>query len=99
MVGFIFLLGIMFGFVIYIIVIMFGFIVLFVVVFVVYEVVKWVGVVYLFWFVWNLIKLGVIFIMEFCMIFNELLRKLFLMGFMMNFLNLKIVILYVLFLF
>ena len=79
MAGFISLLGIMLGFVIYIIATMFGLTVLFVAVPAVYEAVKWAGVfAYLLWLAWNSIKPGATSIMEPRMISNEPPRKLFL---------------------
>ncbi|HDR7455092.1 TPA: LysE family translocator [Bacillus cereus] len=95
MAGFISLLGIMLGFVIYIIATMFGFTVLFVAVPAVYEAVKWAGAAYLLWLAWNSIKPGATSIMEPRMISNEPPRKLFLRGLMTNLLNPKIAILYV----
>ena len=95
MAGFISLLGIMLGFVIYIIATMFGLTVLFVAVPAVYEAVKWAGVAYLLWLAWNSIKPGATSIMEPRMISNEPPRKLFLRGLMTNLLNPKIAILYV----
>ena len=95
MVGFISLLGIMLGFVIYIIATMFGLTVLFVAVPAVYEAVKWAGAAYLLWLAWNSIKPGATSIMEPRMISNEPPRKLFLRGLMTNLLNPKIAILYV----
>ena len=95
MAGFISLLGIMLGFVIYIIATMFGLTVLFLAVPAVYEAVKWAGAAYLLWLAWNSIKPGAISIMEPRTISNELPRKLFLMGLMTNLLNPKIAILYV----
>ncbi|QQN81805.1 LysE family translocator [Bacillus toyonensis] len=95
MAGFISLLGIMLGFVIYIIATMFGLTVLFVAVPAVYEAVKWAGAAYLLWLAWNSIKPGATSIMEPGMISNEPPRKLFLMGLMTNLLNPKIAILYV----
>ncbi|UIJ64356.1 LysE family translocator [Bacillus cereus] len=95
MAGFISLLGIMLGFVIYIIATMFGLTVLFVAVPAVYEAVKWAGAAYLLWLAWNSIKPGATSIMEPHMISNEPPRKLFLMGLMTNLLNPKIAILYV----
>ncbi|WP_242292972.1 LysE family translocator [Bacillus cereus group sp. BfR-BA-01441] len=98
MAGFISLLGIMLGFVIYIIATMFGLTVLFVAVPAVYEAVKWAGAAYLLWLAWNSIKPGATSIMEPRMISNEPPRKLFLRGLMTNLLNPKIAILYVSFL-
>ncbi|CKI31039.1 amino-acid efflux protein [Streptococcus pneumoniae] len=95
MAGFISLLGIMLGFVIYIIATMFGLTVLFVAVPAVYEAVKWAGAAYLLWLAWNSIKPGATSIMEPRMISNEPPRKLFLRGLMTNLLNPKIAILYV----
>ena len=95
MAGFISLLGIMLGFVIYIIATMFGLTVLFVAVPAVYETVKWAGAAYLLWLAWNSIKPGATSIMEPRMISNEPPRKLFLRGLMTNLLNPKIAILYV----
>ncbi|MCU5342200.1 LysE family translocator [Bacillus cereus] len=95
MAGFISLLGIMLGFVIYIIATMFGLTVLFLAVPAVYEAVKWAGAAYLLWLAWNLIKPGATSIMEPSTISNEPPRKLFLMGLMTNLLNPKIAILYV----
>ncbi|WP_242264739.1 LysE family translocator [Bacillus cereus group sp. BfR-BA-01422] len=95
MAGFISLLGIMLGFVIYIIATMFGLTVLFLAVPTVYEAVKWAGAAYLLWLAWNSIKPGATSIMEPRTISNELPRKLFLMGLMTNLLNPKIAILYV----
>ncbi|HDR7952142.1 TPA: LysE family translocator [Bacillus toyonensis] len=95
MAGFISLLGIMLGFVIYIIATMFGLTVLFVAVPAVYEAVKWAGAAYLLWLAWNSIKPGATSIMEPRTISNEPPRKLFLMGLMTNLLNPKIAILYV----
>ncbi|MDA2488015.1 LysE family translocator [Bacillus cereus] len=95
MAGFISLLGIMLGFVIYIIATMFGLTVLFVAVPAVYEAVKWAGAAYLLWLAWNSIKPGATSIMEPRMISNEPPRKLFLRGLMTNLLNSKIAILYV----
>ncbi|MGN5651553.1 LysE family translocator [Bacillus sp. Brlt_9] len=95
MAGFISLLGIMLGFVIYIIATMFGLTVLFLAVPAVYEAVKWAGAAYLLWLAWNSIKPGATSIMEARTISNEPPRKLFLMGLMTNLLNPKIAILYV----
>ncbi|HFJ9466857.1 LysE family translocator [Bacillus cereus] len=95
MAGFISLLSIMLGFVIYIIATMFGLTVLFLAVPAVYEAVKWAGAAYLLWLAWNSIKPGAISIMEPRTISNEPPRKLFLMGLMTNLLNPKIAILYV----
>ncbi|MCW1238147.1 LysE family translocator [Bacillus pretiosus] len=95
MAGFISLLGIMFGFVIYIIATMFGLTVVFLAVPAVYEAVKWAGTAYLLWLAWNSIKPGATSIMEPRTISNESPRKLFLMGLMTNLLNPKIAILYV----
>lgn len=95
MAGFISLLGIMLGFVIYIIATMFGLTVLFVAVPAVYEAVKWAVAAYLLWLAWNSIKPGATSIMEPRMISNEPPRKLFLRGLMTNLLNPKIAILYV----
>ncbi|MGA5712354.1 LysE family translocator [Bacillus bombysepticus] len=94
MAGFISLLSIMLGFVIYIAT-MFGLTVLFLAVPAVYEAVKWAGAAYLLWLAWNSIKPGAISIMEPRTISNEPPRKLFLMGLMTNLLNPKIAILYV----
>ncbi|WP_249664169.1 LysE family translocator, partial [Lysinibacillus sp. D4B1_S16] len=58
MAGFISLLGIMLGFIIYIIATMFGLTVLFITVPFLYELVKWSGAVYLLWLAWNSIKPG-----------------------------------------
>ena len=95
MAGFISLLGIMLGFVIYIIATMFGLTVLFLAVPTVYEAVKWAGAAYLLWLAWNSIKPGATSIMEPRTISNELPRELFLMGLMTNLFNPKIAILYV----
>ena len=95
MAGFISLLGIMLGFVIYIIATMFGLTVLFVAVPAVYEAVKWAGAAYLLWLAWNSIKPGATSIMAPRTIPNEPSRKLFLRGLMTNLLNPKIAILYV----
>ncbi|PEP53196.1 lysine transporter LysE [Bacillus wiedmannii] len=95
MAGFISLLGIMLGFVIYIIATMFGLTVLFLAVPAVYEAVKWAGAAYLLWLAWNSIKPGATSSMEPRTISNEPPRKLFIMGLMTNLLNPKIAILYV----
>ncbi|PEL85965.1 LysE family translocator [Bacillus wiedmannii] len=95
MTGFISLLGIMLGFVIYIIATMFGLTVLFLAVPAVYEAVKWAGAAYLLWLAWNSIKPGATSIMEPRTISNESPRKLFLMGLMTHLLNPNIAILYV----
>ncbi|CAH2465313.1 MULTISPECIES: LysE family translocator [Bacillus cereus group] len=95
MAGFISLLGIMLGFIIYIIATMFGLTALFLAVPSLYEAVKWAGAAYLLWLAWNSIKPGATSIMEPCTIAIEPPRKLFLMGLMTNLLNPKIAILYV----
>ncbi|WP_342048040.1 LysE family translocator [Bacillus sp. OTU530] len=95
MAGFISLLGIMLGFLIYIIATMFGLTVLFIAVPVVYEAVKLAGAAYLLWLAWNSIKPGATSILEPRTISIEPPRKLFLMGLMTNLLNPKIAILYV----
>ncbi|WP_028402393.1 LysE family translocator [Ectobacillus panaciterrae] len=95
MAGFISLLGIMLGFIIYIIATMFGLTVLFIAVPVVYEAVKLAGAAYLLWLAWNSIKPGATSILEPRTISIEPPRKLFLMGLMTNLLNPKIAILYV----
>ncbi|MED1557212.1 LysE family translocator [Bacillus paramycoides] len=95
MAGFISLLGIMLGFIIYIIATMFGLTALFLAVPAVYEAVKWAGAAYLLWLAWNSIKPGATSIMEPRTISIEPPRKLFLMGLMTNLLNPKIAILYV----
>ncbi|GGE64812.1 LysE family translocator [Priestia taiwanensis] len=95
MAGFISLLGIMLGFIIYIIATMLGLTVLFMTVPVLYEAIKWAGVVYLLWLAWNSIKPGATSILEPHTVSIEPPRKLFLMGLMTNLLNPKIAILYV----
>ncbi|MES9667293.1 lysine transporter LysE [Bacillus cereus] len=95
MAGFISLLGIMLGFIIYIIATMFGLTALFLAVPAIYEAVKWAGAAYLLWLAWNSIKPGATSIMEPRTIAIEPPRKLFLMGLMTNLLNPKIAILYV----
>lgn len=95
MAGFISLLGIMLGFIIYIIATMFGLTALFLAVPSLYEAVKWAGAAYLLWLAWNSIKPGATSIMEPRTIAIEPPRKLFLMGLMTNLLNPKIAILYV----
>ncbi|HAU35203.1 LysE family translocator [Lysinibacillus fusiformis] len=95
MAGFISLLGIMLGFIIYIIATMFGLTVLFITVPFLYELVKWSGAVYLLWLAWNSIKPGATSILEPRTVSIEPPRKLFLMGLMTNLLNPKIAILYV----
>lgn len=95
MAGFISLLGIMLGFIIYIIATMFGLTVLFITVPFLYELVKWSGAVYLLWLAWNSIKPGATSILEPRTVSIEPSRKLFLMGLMTNLLNPKIAILYV----
>ncbi|MGE6589664.1 LysE family translocator [Bacillus mycoides] len=95
MAGFISLLGIMLGFIIYIIATMFGLTALFLTVPSLYEAVKWAGAAYLLWLAWNSIKPGATSIMEPRTIAIEPPRKLFLMGLMTNLLNPKIAILYV----
>ncbi|GLV61455.1 lysine transporter LysE [Bacillus mycoides] len=95
MAGFISLLGIMLGFIIYIIATMFGLTALFLAVPSLYEAVKWAGAAYLLWLAWNSIKPGATSIMEPRTIAIEPPQKLFLMGLMTNLLNPKIAILYV----
>ncbi|EEL86999.1 LysE family translocator [Bacillus cereus] len=95
MAGFISLLGIMLGFIIYIIATMFGLTALFLAVPSLYEAVKWAGAAYLLWLAWSSIKPGATSIMEPRTIAIEPPRKLFLMGLMTNLLNPKIAILYV----
>lgn len=95
MAGFISLLGIMLGFIIYIIATMFGLTALFLAVPSLYEAVKWAGAAYLLWLAWSSIKPGSTSIMEPRTIAIEPPRKLFLMGLMTNLLNPKIAILYV----
>lgn len=95
MAGFISLLGIMLGFIIYIIATMFGLTVLFITVPFLYELVKWSGAMYLLWLAWNSIKPGATSILEPRTVSIEPPRKLFLMGLMTNLLNPKIAILYV----
>jgi threonine/homoserine/homoserine lactone efflux protein len=93
--GFISLLGVMFGFLIYIIATMFGLTILFIAVPFIYEVVKWAGAAYLLWLAWKSIKPGAKSILTPHTVPIEPPRKLFLMGLMTNLLNPKIAILYV----
>lgn len=95
MAGFISLLGVMLGFVVYIIATMFGLTALFIAVPFMYEAVKWAGAAYLLYLAWNAIKPGAKSILEPRTLSIEPPRKLFLMGFMTNLLNPKIAILYV----
>ncbi|WP_257352084.1 LysE family translocator [Pseudalkalibacillus decolorationis] len=93
--GVISLLGIVLGFLIYVIATMFGLAVLFENVPVIYEIIKWMGSVYLLWLAWNAIKSGGNSIFEPKHLQIERPKKLFFTGLMTSLLNPKIAILYV----
>ncbi|MFD9627465.1 LysE family translocator [Peribacillus muralis] len=93
--GIISLLGVITGFIIYIIATMLGLSFLFELVPVMYDIIKWVGVIYLLWLAWNAIKPGASSILEPQHLAVESPKKLYGMGLMTNLLNPKIAILYV----
>ena len=89
------LLGVITGFLIYIIATMLGLSFLFELVPVMYDIIKWLGVIYLLWLAWNAIKPGASSILEPQHLAVESPKKLYVMGLMTNLLNPKIAILYV----
>ena len=93
--GIISLLGVITGFLFYIIATMLGLSFLFELVPVMYDIIKWLGVIYLLWLAWNAIKPGASSILEPQHLAVESPKKLYVMGLMTNLLNPKIAILYV----
>lgn len=93
--GIISLLGVITGFLIYIIATMLGLSFLFELVPVMYDIIKWLGVIYLLWLAWNAIKPGASSILEPQHLAVESPKKLYVMGLMTNLLNPKIAVLYV----
>ncbi|MFE5318951.1 LysE family translocator [Paenibacillus sp. NPDC056579] len=93
--GFISLLGVILGFIVYICATMLGLSAIFLTVPYVYEAIKWAGAAYLLWLAWNAIKPGAASLWTPRELTAEPAKKLFLMGFMTNLLNPKIAVLYV----
>lgn len=93
--GFISLLGVICGFIVYICATMLGLSALFLTVPYIYEAVKWAGAAYLLWLAWNAIKPGAASLWAPRELAVEPAKKLFIMGFMTNLLNPKIAVLYV----
>ncbi len=95
MAGFVSLLGILLGFVVYITVTILGLSVIFTLVPAIYTVIKSLGVIFLLWLAWKAVKPGSASIFAARSLPNQSSRKLFLMGFMTNLLNPKAMVLYV----
>ncbi|TDQ33721.1 LysE family translocator [Aureibacillus halotolerans] len=93
--GFISLLGVITGFLFYVIATMLGLSLLFVWVPVMYDIIRWVGVLYLLWLAWKAVRPGAHSIGTPQKLTMESPKKLYIMGFMTNLLNPKIAILYV----
>jgi threonine/homoserine/homoserine lactone efflux protein len=93
--GFISLLGVVLGFVVYLIASMLGLIAIFNTVPVIYTAMKWAGATYLLWLAWKTIKPGSTSTLEPIALPDEKPKKLFLMGFLTNLFNPKIAVLYI----
>lgn len=95
-VGLILLGGVVLGFVVYLFCVVLGIMVIVMVVFYVYDVLCIVGVGYFLWLVWQVVCFNGWVVFQLCILFYDLVCKLFLMGLLISLLNFKIVVLYLL---